>query len=281
VQSAVRHKLKGRSHGVCGKTSVSEVGYITDCEPPDRRVKSVCISFLASRSSDRSTPQKLSCGSSDSMPARSSFGPSCRMHRTRNSAFFDPRCKLMIIPGCNCVRRPPSCAPVVVMSTVCARRVTLSTETLTGNTIFLRCDLRLFSIGSTLLSDVNPSSYSYLSQRSYSGPGRSFAGKAPRGAQGSPPDSVETCFARVWCRIHNGAVNEYGRGIPPSTEQGFNCYERNGLRPTGRIGCFFWMPLFEYRKSMPLAPLFASKSKVTKHRLLSVRQVAPQSYSRS
>src|ERR1035437_7365001 len=50
------------------KTSVSEVGYITDCERPDRRVKSVCISFLASRSSDRSTPQKLSCGSSDSMP---------------------------------------------------------------------------------------------------------------------------------------------------------------------------------------------------------------------
>src|SRR5450759_1682534 len=37
------------------------------------------------------------------------------------SAFFDPRCKLMIIPGCNCVRRPPSCAPVVEMSTVCAR----------------------------------------------------------------------------------------------------------------------------------------------------------------
>jgi hypothetical protein len=33
--------------------------------------------------------------------------------------------------------------------------------------------------------------------------------------------------------------------------------------------------------TLSLAPLFASKSKVTKHRLLSVRQVAPQSYSRS
>src|SRR6266853_1840443 len=34
-------------------------------------------------------------------------------------------------------------------------------------------------------------------------------------------------------------------------------------------------------QTFKLAPLFAGKSKVTKHRLLSVRQVAPQSYSRS
>jgi hypothetical protein len=38
---------------------------------------------------------------------------------------------------------------------VCARWVTLSIETLTGNTIFLRCDLRRFSIGRRL-SGVHP-----------------------------------------------------------------------------------------------------------------------------
>ena len=27
-------------------------------------------------------------------------------------------------------------------------------------------------------------------------------------------------------------------------------YEKNGYRPTGRIGCFFGMPLFEYSKSV-------------------------------
>ena len=108
---------------------------------------SACTSFWASCSrSDKSTPQKLSCSSTDSTPACISFGATCRVQVIRNFAFFDPRCKLMIIPGCKGIRRAPSRAPVWVMSIVCARRVTSSIETLTGKTIFLRGDLRLFSI---------------------------------------------------------------------------------------------------------------------------------------
>lgn len=119
-------------------------------EGRDRTVIRVCMSFLsllASNSSERSTPQKFFCGSTDSMPACCSSGPSCRIHCTRKSAFDDPRRKLMIIPGCKCVRSAPSRAPVGVMSIVCAKCVTLSIETLTGNTIFLRGAVRLFSIG--------------------------------------------------------------------------------------------------------------------------------------
>jgi hypothetical protein len=45
---------------------------------------SACVCFLASRSrSDRSTPQKLFCGSKDSTPACSSIGLSCRIQRFR------------------------------------------------------------------------------------------------------------------------------------------------------------------------------------------------------
>jgi hypothetical protein len=121
--------------------------HITDFERLDRRVKTACISFLASSPrSDRSTPQKLFCGSTDSMPACSSLEVSSRIHSTRNFAFFAPRCKLMIVPGCIWVRRAPSRAPTSVISIVCARWVTLSIETLTGNTIFLRGDWRLFNI---------------------------------------------------------------------------------------------------------------------------------------
>jgi hypothetical protein len=119
-------------------------------EGRERTVIRVCMSFLSllvSNSSERSTPQKFFCGSSDSIPACCSSGPSCRIHWTRKSAFDDPRRKLMIIPGSKCVRTAPSRAPVGVMSIVCAKCVTLSIETLTGNTIFLRGAMRLFSIG--------------------------------------------------------------------------------------------------------------------------------------
>jgi hypothetical protein len=34
---------------------------------------------------------------------------------------------------------------------------------------------------------------------------------------GKPSRQYRKLFRRVWCRIHNGAVNEYRRGIPPST----------------------------------------------------------------
>jgi hypothetical protein len=118
-----------------------------DFERLDRRVKTACISFLASSSrSDRSTPQKLLCGSTDLIPACSSLEVSSRIHSTRNFAYFDPRCKLMIVPGCIWVRRAPSRAPTSVISIVCARWVMLSIEILTGNTIFLRGDWRLFNI---------------------------------------------------------------------------------------------------------------------------------------
>jgi hypothetical protein len=119
-------------------------------------------SLALSSWSDRSTPQKSFCVSKDSMPACSSFGASCRIHAIRNFAFFDPRCNVMIIPGCNCVRRPPRRAPVCVMSTVCARWLTVSSVTFTGNTIFLRGEVRLFSIGRRL-SCVNGSQKSYWS----------------------------------------------------------------------------------------------------------------------
>ena len=100
-------------------------------DPRDRTVMSVCASLLASKSSDRSMPRKLFCGSSDSMPTCCSSGPSFRIHWTRNSVFLDPRCTPMMVPGCNCVRRVQLiCAPVGVMSTVCANWATLSTEIL-------------------------------------------------------------------------------------------------------------------------------------------------------
>jgi hypothetical protein len=78
--------------------------HITGLDSWDSTVMSLCMSFLASNSSDRSMPQKLLCGSSDSMPICYSSGPSCRVHWTRNSAFLDPRCTTMIVPGCTCVR---------------------------------------------------------------------------------------------------------------------------------------------------------------------------------
>src|ERR1700736_3488158 len=133
---------------VCGTVQeVESKDQSAGLEQLDSMVMSACTSFLASRSrSDKSTPQKLSCSSKDSTPACSSFGATCRVQVIRNFAFFDPRCKLMIIPGCNGVRRAPSRAPVWVMSIVCARWVTSSIETLTDNTIFLRDDLRFSSM---------------------------------------------------------------------------------------------------------------------------------------
>jgi hypothetical protein len=121
--------------------------YLTTFEQRDNAVIRACASFLASNSEDKSTPQKLFCGSSDSMPTCCSFEPSGRFHWTQNWAFLDPRCNLMIVPTCKCARSGQFIrAPVGVISTVCAKRVTLPTETLTDNTIFLRDDLRLFSI---------------------------------------------------------------------------------------------------------------------------------------
>jgi hypothetical protein len=62
----------------------------------------------------------------------------------------------MMVPGCNRVRRVQFIrAPVGVMSTVCANWATLSTEPLIDNTIFLRGDLRLFSIGMDSLAPMN------------------------------------------------------------------------------------------------------------------------------
>lgn len=149
-----------RCSPTCKVGSTDHVGRFNQ---PDRRVKSACVCFLVSRSrSDKSTPQKLFCGSKDSTPACSSFGASCRIHAIRNFAFFDPRRKLMIIPGCNCVRRAPSRAPVSVMSTVCARWVASSIVTLTGRTIFLRGNLRFSSIVK-LLSCATQSRKSYKS----------------------------------------------------------------------------------------------------------------------
>lgn len=108
---------------------------------------SASISFLISFSrSDRLTPQKLLRGSKHSIPAWSSLGASSRTQAIRNFALWDPRCRLTIIPSSSCVRSPPSRAPISVMSTVYARRVTLSVETFTGKTIFLRGDFRFSSI---------------------------------------------------------------------------------------------------------------------------------------
>ena len=130
---------------------------IAGLEQRDRTVRSIRMSFLVSKSSDRSMPQKLFCGSRDSMPACCSSGPSFRLHWTRNLAFLDPRCTPMMVPGCNCVRRVQFIrAPVGVMSTVCAKWMTLSTEAVTDKTIFLRGDLRLFSIGRYFTSPLGP-----------------------------------------------------------------------------------------------------------------------------
>jgi hypothetical protein len=52
--------------------------------------------------------------------------------------------------------------PVWVMSTVCARWFTVSSVTFTGNTIFLRGEVRWFSMG-RLLSRVERSRKSYWS----------------------------------------------------------------------------------------------------------------------
>jgi hypothetical protein len=73
----------------------------------DSMVMSAFTSLLASGSSDKSTPQKLVCRSKDSTPACISFGATCRVHVIRNFAFFDPRCKLMIIPARKGIRRAP------------------------------------------------------------------------------------------------------------------------------------------------------------------------------
>jgi len=130
-------------------------------DQPDRRVINAFTSCVCSWS-DRSTPQKLFCGSTDTMPACCSLGAICRIHAIRNFAFFEPRCKVTIIPGCNWARRPPRRAPVWVMSTVCARWFTVSSVTFTGNTIFLRGEVRWFSMG-RLLSRVERSRKSYWS----------------------------------------------------------------------------------------------------------------------
>jgi hypothetical protein len=83
--------------------NLAGLNYSTDFERPDRRVMSACCdSFSAAEpSSERSTPQKLPCGCKHSIPAWSSFGESCLTHWTRNSFFFDPRCKPTIIPRTN------------------------------------------------------------------------------------------------------------------------------------------------------------------------------------
>jgi len=141
---------------VCERRKAGPGDHIAGFEQLDRMVMSARTSFLVSRSrSDRSTPQKLFCSSKDSTPACSSFRATCRVHAIRNFVFCDPRCKLMIIPGCNSARRPPIRAPVCVMSIVCARWVTLSSETLTDNTIFLRDDLRFSSINNHYHSYTN------------------------------------------------------------------------------------------------------------------------------
>ena len=81
-------------------------------EPSESRLRNACMTFLGSPSrSDRLTPQKLSTSCRHSTPARISFGASCRIHAIRNFAFFDPRCKCMMAPGCNWVRRAPSMPP--------------------------------------------------------------------------------------------------------------------------------------------------------------------------
>ena len=133
---------------------LKSIGHSSDFAERESRQLTVCAPFLASIPLDKFTPQKLFSGSSSSTPAWTSFGESCRIHPTRNSFFFAPRCKIMIIPDCNDVWYATRRAPVGVMSTVCAKRVTEPTETFTGNTIFLRSDFLLFSIA-TIVRDAS------------------------------------------------------------------------------------------------------------------------------
>ena len=100
---------------------------------------SVCVSLLASKSSDRSMPQKLFCGSSDSVPTCCSSGPSFRIHSDPELGLSRPALHtydgsgLQLSSAAQLIR-----TPVGVMSTVCANWATLSTETLIDSTIFLR-----------------------------------------------------------------------------------------------------------------------------------------------
>ena len=81
-------------------------------EPSESRLRNACMTFLGSPSrSDRLTPQKLSTSCRHSTPARISFGASCRIHTIRNFAFFDPRCKCMMAPGCNLGSEGPKLCP--------------------------------------------------------------------------------------------------------------------------------------------------------------------------
>ena len=119
-----------------------------DFERLDRRVKTACISFLASSSrSDRSTPQKVVLwlhgfdtrlqfvGSELSNP----FDSELRLFRPALQT-YDRSGLYLGSEG----TKPGPLHPVI--SIVCARWVMLSIEILTGNTIFLRGDWRLFNI---------------------------------------------------------------------------------------------------------------------------------------
>lgn len=102
-------------------------------------------------SSAKLTPQKFSCKSTDSTPACISFEASWRTQIIRNFAFFCPRCKSTMVPGCNWARSAPRRAPDRVISSVCAKRDSFANENLTGSTIFLRAVLRFSTIRSLKL----------------------------------------------------------------------------------------------------------------------------------
>jgi hypothetical protein len=97
-----------------------------------------------------SKPQKLVSVPTDfsiathSTPARSSSGPTCFVHITRNWALLCRCCRVMTSPGWSDIRSPPSRAPTGLMSTVCAKiasrewSLALFKERRTGKTIFVR-----------------------------------------------------------------------------------------------------------------------------------------------
>ena len=118
-------------------------------EESERRLRNVCASSLdPGFSSAKLTPQKFSCKSTDSTPACISLGASWRTQMIRNLAFFCPRCKSTIVPGCSFARSAPKRAPNRVISSVCAKRDSFATENLTGRTIFCRAILRFSTIES-------------------------------------------------------------------------------------------------------------------------------------
>jgi len=97
-----------------------------------------------------SRPQKLCSLPADlsltthSTPARSSVGPICFVHITRKLPLLCRCCKMMVEPGWSEKRNPPSCAPIGLISTVCANAgsgeesETDSEQSRTGKTIFVR-----------------------------------------------------------------------------------------------------------------------------------------------